>query len=243
MSTSSTCTCGQSLPSEPGRPLSACPVCGGLPKASVSEATTLPPAMPTPTATQPPSAEAVVSVSAASAAGAQTLAPEELAGYTIERELGRGGMGVVYQAIDLRLKRRVALKMVLAGAHAAEADLARFRTEAEAVARLQHPGIVQIHQVGVHQGLPYFALEFCPGGSLDRKLAGTPLPPKEAAALVEKLAEAIHAAHLKGIIHRDLKPANVLLAQDGTPKITDFGLAKKLDEAGPTHAGAVMGTP
>ncbi|MGH7221680.1 MAG: protein kinase domain-containing protein, partial [Gemmataceae bacterium] len=164
-------------------------------------------------------------------------------GYEILGELGRGGMGVVYQARDLRLKRRVALKMVLAGGHAGEQELARFRTEAEAVARLQHPGIVQIHEVGVHDGLPFFCLEFCPGGSLDRKLDGTPLPPNEAAALVEKLARAMHAAHQKGVIHRDLKPANVLLAEDGTPKITDFGLAKKLDETGQTNTGSIMGTP
>jgi serine/threonine protein kinase len=108
---------------------------------------------------------------------------------------------------------------------------------------LQHPNIVQIHEVGDHNGLPYFSLEFCTGGSLEKKLAGTPLPPREAAALVETLAHAMQAAHDKGVIHRDLKPANVLLADDGTPKITDFGLAKKLDEAGQTQDGKVMGTP
>src|SRR5262249_9544231 len=118
-----------------------------------------------------------------------------------------------------------------------------FRTEAEAVARLQHPNIVQIHEVGDHGGLPYFTLEFCPGGSLERKLAGAPLPPAEAAALTEALTRALQAAHAKGVIHRDLKPANVLLAEDGTPKVTDFGLAKKLDEADQTRSGAVLGTP
>ncbi len=133
--------------------------------------------------------------------------------------------------------------MILSGGHAGAADLARFRTEAEAIARLQHPNIVQIHEVGEHGGLPYFSLEFCAGGSLEKKLAGTPLPPKEAAALVETLARAMQAAHEKGVIHRDLKPANVLLAEDGTPKITDFGLAKKVGEVGQTASGAVMGTP
>ena len=152
-------------------------------------------------------------------------------------------MGVVYQARQTKLGRVVALKMILSGAHAGEADLARFRTEAEAIARLQHPNIVQIYEVGEHGGLPFFSLEFCGGGSLEKKLAGTPLPPKEAALLVETLARAMQAAHEKGVIHRDLKPANVLLAEDGTPKITDFGLAKKLDEAGQTASGAVMGTP
>jgi len=164
-------------------------------------------------------------------------------GYEILRELGRGGMGVVYEARQRGLGRLVGLKMILAGAQASATDLARFRTEAEAIARLSHPNIVQVFEVGDHAGLPFFSLEYCPGGSLERKLAGTPLPADEAAALVEVLARAVHAAHQKGVIHRDLKPGNVLLAEDGTPKITDFGLAKKLDEAGKTQAGAVMGTP
>jgi WD40 repeat protein len=172
-----------------------------------------------------------------------TLPPAAPPGYEILQELGRGGMGVVYQARQLQLGRVVALKMILGGGHAGPGDLARFRSEAQAIARLQHPHIVQIHEVGEHEGLPYFSLEFCPGGSLDRKLAGTPLSPREAANLVEKLARGIHAAHQKGVVHRDLKPANVLLAEDGAPKITDFGLAKKLDEAGQTQSGAVMGTP
>jgi hypothetical protein len=164
-------------------------------------------------------------------------------GYEILSELGRGGMGVVYRVRHLALKRTVALKMILAGAHAGAEELARFRAEAEAVARLQHPHIIQIHEVGEHAGLPYFSLEFCPGGSLAQKLSGTPLPPGEAAALVEQLARAVQAAHDKGILHRDLKPANVLLAEDGTPRITDFGLAKRLDRAGQTASGAVIGTP
>lgn len=152
-------------------------------------------------------------------------------------------MGVVYQARQTKLNRVVALKMILGGGHADGPERQRFRTEAEAIARLQHPNIVQIHEVGEHDGLPFFSLEFCAGGSLDRKLAGTPLPPEEAAALVEKLARAMHAAHERGVIHRDLKPANVLLTEDGTPKITDFGLAKKLDEDTRTATGAVLGTP
>jgi hypothetical protein len=152
-------------------------------------------------------------------------------------------MGVVYRARQVTLGRLVALKVILAGAHAESAERARFRREAEAVARLQHAHIVQVFEVGEHLGLPFFSLEFCPGGGLDGKLAGTPLPPRETAALVEKLARAAHAAHQKGIVHRDLKPANVLLAEDGTPKIADFGLAKTLDEAGQTASGAVLGTP
>ena len=180
-------------------------------------------------------------------------------GYEILGELGRGGMGVVYKARHLELRRTVALKMILTGGHAASEEVARFRTEAEAVARLQHPNVVQIHDIGEHQGLPYFSLEFCSGGSLAGRLGGTPQPPRRAAALVETLARAIHAAHQTGIVHRDLKPANVLLATPAdlpadqppgqialeqlVPKITDFGLAKKLDDPGQTRSGAIMGTP
>ncbi len=164
-------------------------------------------------------------------------------GYELLGEVGRGGMGVVYKARQIELGRIVALKMILSGAHAGKADLARFRTEAQAIARLQHPNIVQIFEVGDYDGRPFFALEFCDGGSLDRKLAGTPLPPNEAAQLVETLARAMYAAHQANVIHRDLKPANILLTEDGSPKITDFGLAKKLDDAGQTQSGAIMGTP
>jgi WD40 repeat protein/tRNA A-37 threonylcarbamoyl transferase component Bud32 len=171
-------------------------------------------------------------------------APVSPPGYEVLGELGHGGMGVVYKARDRRLKRLVALKMILAGRHAEPEVLARFRTEAEAVARLQHPNIVQIHEVGEHEGLPYLALEFCGGGSLERQLAETPLPEQQAAVLVEAIARAMHAAHVKGVVHRDLKPANVLLGEDGTPKVGDFGLAKQLDtEQGQTHTGKVMGTP
>jgi serine/threonine-protein kinase len=151
-------------------------------------------------------------------------------------------MGVVYKARQVQANRVVALKMILAGGHAGAAERARFQTEAEAIARLQHPHVVQVYEVGEHEGKPFFSLEFCGGGSLDRQLQGTPRTPREAARLVETLAGAVQAAHDKQVIHRDLKPANVLLAGDGTPKVTDFGLAKKLDEPGLTASGAVMGT-
>jgi len=138
----------------------------------------------------------------------------------------------------------VALKMILAGGHASAADRARFQREAEAVATLRHPNIVQIYAVGESGGLPYCALEFIEFGNLAEHAAGKPLPPERAAALVEQLAGAVHFAHECGIVHRDLKPANVLLDADGTPKIADFGLAKKLGSAtGPTATGAVLGTP
>jgi tetratricopeptide (TPR) repeat protein len=159
-------------------------------------------------------------------------------------ELGRGGMGVVYKARQIGLNRFVALKTLLAGGHASLSDLARFLREAEVIARLRHPNIVQVYEVGECGGLPYFSLEFCPGGSLAAKLAGTPLPPRKAAELVGIVAKAVHTAHTHDIVHRDLKPGNILLDEDGTPKVTDFGLAKKLDSGdGPTRTGAIMGTP
>jgi serine/threonine-protein kinase len=165
-------------------------------------------------------------------------------GYEIVAELGRGGMGVVYQARQCSLKRPVALKMILAGLHADPTARVRFRTEAEAVARLQHPNVVQIHEVGEYEGKPFLSLEYLDGGSLLRKVAGTPPPEREAARLVETLARAVHHTHRRGILHRDLKPSNVLLTADGTPKITDFGLAKVLDaDGGPTRSETLLGTP
>jgi hypothetical protein len=164
-------------------------------------------------------------------------------GYEILRELGRGGMGVVYTARQVALGRAVALKMILYADHADPAARQRFCTEAEAVARLQHPNIIQIHEIGEQDGLPFFSMELCTGGSLADRIRAAPLPPAEAARLVELLARAVHVAHGKGVLHRDLKPTNVLLGEDGAPKVGDFGLAKKLDEVGQTHSGAVVGTP
>ena len=152
-------------------------------------------------------------------------------GYEVEAVLGRGGMGVVYRATHLRLNRPVALKMLLAGAFARKTERERFRREAEVVAGLNHPNVVQVYDAGEHDGHPYFTMELVGGGTLSRKLAGTPLPAREAAALVATLADAVRAAHAVGIIHRDLKPANVLLTADGTPKVADFGLARTEDGA------------
>jgi hypothetical protein len=166
-----------------------------------------------------------------------------VAGYEVLGLLGKGGMGVVYKARHLRLGRVVALKMILHADHADADERRRFKAEAEAVARLQHALVVQIFEVGEHQGSPYLSLEFCPEGSLADALDGTPWEAGRAAALVEALARAVQSAHAAGIVHRDLKPGNVLLAAGGAPKITDFGLAKKLDQAGQTRTGAVVGTP
>jgi serine/threonine-protein kinase len=158
-------------------------------------------------------------------------------------------MGVVYLARQVGLNRLVALKTVLAGPHAGPEELARFRGEAEAVARLQHPNIVQVYEVGEHDGRPYFTQEFVDGAGLDHRLREAPLAARAAAELLQTLARAVQAAHERGVVHRDLKPANVLLAADGTPKITDFGLAKRLAGAdgeaptGRTRTGAILGTP
>jgi serine/threonine protein kinase/Tfp pilus assembly protein PilF len=165
-------------------------------------------------------------------------------GYEILDVLGRGGMGVVYRARQCRLDRLVALKMIRDGELAGAEEQARFRTEAEAAARLQHPHIVQIFEVGEQAGRPFLSLEFVDGGSLAQQLAGNPQPARQAAQLVTTLARAVHHAHQRHVIHRDLKPANILITRDGTPKITDFGLAKRLDvPTGPTLSGVPMGTP
>ncbi len=203
--------------------------------------------------------------------------PVLVPGYEVLEELGRGGMGVVYKARQVGLNRLVALKMILAGEHASRDDLDRFRAEAEALARLHHPNIIQIYQIDDHEGRPFFSMEFVDGGSLATHLGDAPQPPDEAARMVATLARAVHAAHQAGIVHRDLKPGNILLQKpnseirnpkednplhiggetegvpvsdfgfrisDLTPKVTDFGLAKRLEDAkGRTRSGDILGTP
>ncbi len=194
-------------------------------------------------------------------------ASQHFSGYEMLREIGRGGVGVVYLAKHLALQRHVAIKVLLAGSHASARHLQRFQTEASAVARLQHPGIVQIFEVGEADSRPFLALEYVPGGSLAQASRGESLSPRQAATLVWQLATAVDYAHRHGIVHRDLKPGNVLLqpldaltshavtrpGMEPLPwsaKIVDFGMAKILDAAaGDSHAaaytqaGEIMGTP
>jgi serine/threonine-protein kinase len=164
-------------------------------------------------------------------------------GYELLGELGRGGMGVVYKAHDVRIGRIVALKVIRSGEHAGQEELARFIEEVKAVAVLTHQNVVHVHNFGTHEGVPYFVMEYCPGDSLATRLARGPLAPREAARLVEQLAEAVQAAHESGIVHRDLKPSNILFAEGGQPKVSDFGLARRQSGAGLTYTGAVIGTP
>jgi serine/threonine protein kinase len=176
--------------------------------------------------------------------GSEVTRLPQIDGYDVQSVLGRGGMGVVYRARHLKLNRTVALKMLLSGAYADLHELARFQREAEAVAGLNHPNIVQIHDVGELDGKPYFTMEFVEGQSLAEALAGMPQPARPTAEFVATLARAVQVAHEGGIIHRDLKPANVLLAMAGMPKIADFGLARRFEsDADLTMSGARIGTP
>ncbi len=164
--------------------------------------------------------------------------------YEIIRELARGGMGVVFEARQVSLNRKVALKMILAGQLADDTDIKRFYTEAEAAANLDHPGIVPIFEVGQHEGQHYFSMGFVEGKSLSQRLTEGPLPARQAAELMRRVSESIEFAHQRGVIHRDLKPANILLDQNGNPRVTDFGLAKKVQgDSGLTGSGQIMGTP
>ena len=173
-----------------------------------------------------------------------TALPATLGDYELLEEIGRGGMGVVYRATQKSLGRTVALKMLLRRDLASGADLARFRSEAAAAAHLDHPGIVSIFEVGESDGHPFSSMRFIEGTTLARRLAAGPLPPREGAALLAKVADAVQAAHDRGVLHRDLKPSNILIDTAGEPLVSDFGLAKQLEADGSvTHTGAILGTP
>jgi eukaryotic-like serine/threonine-protein kinase len=164
--------------------------------------------------------------------------------YEILKELGRGGMGVVYKARQVSLNRHVALKMIKAGVLADDDELRRFQNEAEAVALLDHPGIVPVYEVGDHDGQRYFAMKLVEGGNLADQLESFKARPRAAAALLSETAEAVHHAHMRGILHRDLKPANILIDSEGHPHVTDFGLAKRVEgDVEMTASGAILGTP
>jgi serine/threonine protein kinase/formylglycine-generating enzyme required for sulfatase activity len=164
--------------------------------------------------------------------------------YELLEEIARGGMGVVFKARQIKLNRIVALKMILAGQLASELDIQRFLTEAEAAANLDHPRIVPIFEVGQHQGQHFFSMGYVDGTSLSQKIADGPLPPRDAAEMLVKICEGIAYAHDRGVIHRDLKPANILIDRAEQPKVTDFGLAKKVGaDSNLTGTGQILGTP
>lgn len=164
--------------------------------------------------------------------------------YELLQELGRGGMGVVYHARQLSLDRDVAVKMIIGGQLASDIDQQRFQAEAQAAARLDHPHIVPVYEVGEHDGRPYFTMKHIAGETLQQRIARGPMPPREAARILNDVARAIDFAHERGVLHRDLKPSNIILDDDGQPHVTDFGLAKQIDQtAGLTRTGSVLGTP
>ncbi|MEO7166231.1 MAG: serine/threonine-protein kinase, partial [Chthoniobacterales bacterium] len=168
----------------------------------------------------------------------------ELGDYELLEEVGRGGQGVVFRARQKSLNRIVALKVISLGPWASKAHLKRFRLEAEAAARLEHPGIVPIHEVGERDGSCYFSMKFVEGGQIDEVARREPMPIRRAVELITKVARTVHYAHEHGILHRDIKPGNILLDQKGEPHLTDFGLARLVEtESSVTRTMDVLGTP
>lgn len=173
-----------------------------------------------------------------------TPLPATFGDYELLEEVGRGGMGIVYRAHQKSLDRMVAIKMLLRRDLATVADLARFQSEAEAAARLDHPGIVSIFEVGECGGHPFYSMRFIEGTTLAKRLAEGPMAARDAAAILARVAEAVDVAHRRGVLHRDLKPSNILIDTAGAPHVSDFGLAKRIEEdRDVTHTGAILGTP
>ncbi len=194
-----------------------------------------------------PGADATVELESSGLPASEPASPTRIryfGDYEIIRELARGGMGVVFEARQVSLSRKVALKMILAGQLANDTDVKRFYSEAQAAANLDHPGIVPIFEVGQHEGQHYFSMGFVEGQSLSQRLNEGPLAARGAATLMVTVADAIEYAHQCGVIHRDLKPGNILLDQKGNPRVSDFGLAKKVNgDSALTGSGQIMGTP
>ncbi|MFO0950721.1 MAG: serine/threonine-protein kinase [Isosphaeraceae bacterium] len=214
---------------------------GGRPDREGSEATAAWSVVPDEVMTDAPDGDAYRSAIAAAPA---PMVVRYFGDYELLDELGRGGMGVVYRARQVSLNRPVALKMIRSGVLADDAELRRFQNEAEAVAMLDHPGIVPVYEVGEHDGQRYFSMKLIEGRNAGERVRTLADDPRVVATLVAETAEAVHHAHLRGVLHRDLKPANVLVDADGRPHVTDFGLAKRVEsDAEMTQTGAVLGTP
>ena len=196
-----------------------------------------PPPDDSPTLSQPGPGETIGLPASGSAA-----APAQVGDYDVLEELARGGMGVVFRARQRSANRVVALKMLPAGAPAGPADFRRFRQEAEAAAHLDHPHILPVYEVGDHDGRPFFSMKLAPGGTLAHLLRESPRAGvRGLVTLLSQVTRAVHYAHQRGILHRDLKPANVLIDADGSPLVTDFGLAKRTDtDSGLTQSGAII---
>jgi TolB-like protein/predicted Ser/Thr protein kinase len=241
--------CGAEIPSD--APEGGCPCCllhvGLLPETPIAARD---PSTITATEADDGGSAGNVEANAAAATGhSEEAAPSaatlgELGDYELLKVVGRGGQGVVYRAHQKSLNRTVALKVISLGSWATEAHLKRFRREAEAAARLEHPGIVPIHEVGERDGSCYFSMKFVEGGQLDEVVRRTPMSIRQAAELIAKVARTVHYAHEHGILHRDIKPGNILLDAKGEPLLTDFGLARLTEaESTVTRTKEVMGTP